>query len=95
MESDLPEDIRDDALRVFRGAIADKATIQDAINKVSLLLPEVLVLFLLLPTLQVNKEALCEVETRFKGQRFKASKTCAAYIMLRKKIRTHDCLQAS
>jgi len=52
VESDLPEDIRDDALRVFRGAIADKATIQDAINK-------------------VNKEALCEVETRFKGQRFK------------------------
>ena len=43
MESDLPEDIRDDALRVFRGAIADKATIQDAINKVSLLLLVVLV----------------------------------------------------
>ena len=79
MESDLPEDIRDDALRVFRGAIADKATIQDAINKVSLLLSVVLVWLLLLPTLQVNKEALCEVETRFKGQRFKASKTCAAY----------------
>merc|ERR1712083_656487 len=48
VESDLPEDIRDDALRVFRSAIADKCTIQDAINK-------------------VNKEALCEVETRFKG----------------------------
>ena len=80
MESDLPEDIRDDALRVFRGAIADKATIQDAINKVSLLLPVVLIWLLLLPTLQVNKEALCEVETRFKGQRFKASKTCAAYM---------------
>ena len=51
MESDLPEDIRDDALRVFRGAIADKATIQDAINKVSLLLLAVLVWLLLLPTL--------------------------------------------
>merc|ERR1712212_495006 len=52
VESDLPEDIRDDALRVFRSAIADKCTIQDAINK-------------------ENKEALCEVEERFKGQRFK------------------------
>jgi len=52
VESDLPEDIRDDALRVFRSAIADKSTIQDAINK-------------------VNKEALCEVEERFKGKRFK------------------------
>ena len=35
VESDLPEDIRDDALRVFRSAIADKCTIQDAINKVT------------------------------------------------------------
>jgi len=52
VESDLPEDLRDDALRVFRAAISDKCTIQDAINK-------------------VNKDALTEVETRFKGQRFK------------------------
>ena len=35
VESDLPEDIRDDALRVFRSAIADKSTIQDAINEVT------------------------------------------------------------
>ena len=35
VESDLPEDIRDDALRVFRSAIAEKSTIQDAINKVT------------------------------------------------------------
>ena len=35
VESDLPEDIRDEALRVFRAAISDKCTIQDAINKVS------------------------------------------------------------
>ena len=35
VESDLPGDIRDDALRVFRSAIADKCTIQDAINKVT------------------------------------------------------------
>merc|ERR1711963_1060052 len=45
VESDLPEDIRDRALSVFRAAISDKATVQ--------------------------KEALVEVETRFKGQRFK------------------------
>ena len=37
VESDLPEDIRDDALRVFRSAIAEKSTIQDAINKVNVL----------------------------------------------------------
>ena len=52
VESDLPEDIRDRALSVFRAAISDKATIQQAIEK-------------------VQKEALVEVETRFKGQRFK------------------------
>merc|ERR1712154_139746 len=52
VESDLPEDIRDRALFVFRAAISDKATIQQAIEK-------------------VQKEALVEVETRFKGQRFK------------------------
>jgi len=52
VESDLPDDIRDDALRVFRLAVAQKCTIKDAIEK-------------------VQKEALTEVETRFKGQRFK------------------------
>merc|ERR1712183_956853 len=52
VESDLPEDIRDRALSVFRAAISDKSTIQQAIEK-------------------VQKEALVEVETRFKGQRFK------------------------
>ena len=52
MESDLPEDIRDRALSVFRAAIADKFTVQQAIEK-------------------VQKEALVEVEERFKGQRFK------------------------
>merc|ERR1711963_939360 len=52
VESDLPEDIRDRALSVFRAAISDKATVQQAIEK-------------------VQKEALVEVETRFKGQRFK------------------------
>merc|ERR1711936_40127 len=52
VESDLPEDIRDRALSVFRAAISDKCTIQQAIEK-------------------VQKEALVEVETRFKGQRFK------------------------
>jgi len=52
VESDLPDDIRDDALRVFRLAVAQKCTIKDAIDK-------------------VQKEALIEVETRFKGQRFK------------------------
>ena len=52
MESDLPEDIRDRALSVFRAAISDKFTVQQAIDK-------------------VNKEALVEVEERFKGQRFK------------------------
>merc|ERR1712168_1575501 len=51
-ESDLPEDIKDRALSVFRAAISDKSTIQHAIEK-------------------VQKEALVEVETRFKGQRFK------------------------
>lgn len=55
MESDLPEDIRDRALSVFRAAISDKFTVQQAINK-------------------VNKEALVEVEERFKGQRFKVKK---------------------
>ena len=54
VESDLPEDIRDSALSVFRAAISDKATVQQAIEK-------------------VQKEALVEVETRFKGQRFKVS----------------------
>merc|ERR1712098_516069 len=52
VESDLPEDIKDRALSVFRAAISDKSTIQQAIEK-------------------VQKEALVEVETRFKGQRFK------------------------
>ena len=52
VESDLPEDIRDRALSVFRAAISDKFTVQQAIEK-------------------VNKEALVEVEERFKGQRFK------------------------
>ena len=52
VESDLPEDIRDRALSVFRAAVSDKATVQQAIEK-------------------VQKEALVEVETRFKGQRFK------------------------
>jgi|ERR1712048_853755 len=52
VESDLPEDIRDRALSVFRAAISDKATVQQAIEK-------------------VQKEALVEVENRFKGQRFK------------------------
>merc|ERR1711913_277750 len=44
VESDLPEDIRNRALSVFRAAISDKATVQQAIE---------------------------EVQTRFKGQRFK------------------------
>ena len=52
VESDLPEDIKDRALSVFRASISDKCTIQQAIDK-------------------VQKEALVEVETRFKGQRFK------------------------
>merc|ERR1712243_517571 len=52
VESDLPEDIKDRALSVFRAAISDKSTIQQAIER-------------------VQKEALVEVETRFKGQRFK------------------------
>merc|ERR1711935_969758 len=52
VESDLPEDIMNDAMRVFRAAISDKCTIQQAIEK-------------------VQREALSEVETRFKGQRFK------------------------
>ena len=34
VESDLPEDIRDRALSVFRAAISDKATVQQAIEKV-------------------------------------------------------------
>merc|ERR1712154_256291 len=49
VESDLPEDIRDRALSVFRAAISDKATVQQAIEK-------------------VQKEALVEVETRFKAK---------------------------
>ena len=52
VDSDLPEDIKERALSVFRASISDKCTIQQAIEK-------------------VQKEALCEVETRFKGQRFK------------------------
>ena len=52
VESDLPDDIKDRALSVFRASISDKCTIQQAIDK-------------------VQKEALVEVETRFKGQRFK------------------------
>jgi len=52
VESDLPDDIRDDALRVFRIAVDNKLTIKDSIEK-------------------VQKEALTEIETRFKGQRFK------------------------
>jgi len=54
VESDLPEDIRDRALAVFRAAVADKFTVQQAIEK-------------------VQKEALVEVEERFKGQRFKVT----------------------
>jgi len=52
VESDLPDDLRDDALRVFRYAVSQSCTIKDAIEK-------------------VQKDALSEVETRFKGQRFK------------------------
>ena len=55
VESDLPDDIKERALSVFRAAISDKCTIQQAIDK-------------------VQKEALVEVETRFKGQRFKVQK---------------------
>merc|ERR1711935_187416 len=33
VESDLPEDIMNDAMRVFRAAISDKCTIQQAIEK--------------------------------------------------------------
>ena len=55
VESDLPEDIRDRALSMFRAAISNKFTVQQAIEK-------------------VNKEALVEVEERFKGQRFKVVK---------------------
>ena len=55
VESDLPDDIKERALSVFRAAISDKSTIQQAIEK-------------------VQKEALVEVETRFKGQRFKVGK---------------------
>ena len=44
--------LRDRALSVFRAAISDKFTVQQAIEK-------------------VQKEALVEVEERFKGQRFK------------------------
>ena len=55
VESDgLPVDIRDRALSVFRAAIAEKYTVQQAIDK-------------------VQKEALIEVEERFKGQRFKVN----------------------
>ena len=46
--------IRDRALSVFRAAISDKFTVQQAIEK-------------------VQKEALVEVEERFKGQRFKVA----------------------
>ena len=89
VESDLPEDLRDDALRVFRAAISDKCTIQDAINKVIHFLKLIssggqalLTWVLMVQNLslaktncyfQVNKDALTEVETRFKGQRFKVS----------------------
>merc|ERR1711935_1320505 len=52
VESDLPEDIMNDSMRVFRAAISDKCTIQQEIEK-------------------GQKDALSEVETRFKGQRFK------------------------
>ena len=52
VESDLPDDIRDRALSVFRSAVSQKFTVQQAIEK-------------------VQKEALVEVEERFKGQRFK------------------------
>ena len=46
--------LRDRALSVFRAAISDKFTVQQAIEK-------------------VQKEALVEVEERFKGQRFKVA----------------------
>ena len=52
VESNLPENIKDRALSVFRAAVSEKYPIIDAIEK-------------------VQKEALCEIETVFKGQRFK------------------------
>ena len=52
VESNLPENIKDRALSVFRSAVSEKYPIIAAIEK-------------------VQKEALCEIETVFKGQRFK------------------------
>merc|ERR1719228_2401553 len=52
VESDLPEDIMERTMSCFRAAIADKCTIQQAIDK-------------------ALKDPLSEIETRYKGQRFK------------------------
>ena len=54
VESNLPENMKDRALSVFKSAVSEKYPIIAAIEK-------------------VQKEALCEIETVFKGQRFKVS----------------------
>jgi len=52
VESNLPDNIKDRAVSVFKAAVSEKYPIKDAIEK-------------------VQREALCEVDTVFKGQRFK------------------------
>merc|ERR1711872_149530 len=52
VESNLPDNIKDRAVSVFKAAVSEKYPIKDAIEK-------------------VEREALCEVDTAFKGQRFK------------------------
>ena len=54
MESNLPDNIKDRAVSVFKAAVSEKYPIKDAIEK-------------------VEREALCEVDTAFKGQRFKVN----------------------
>merc|ERR1712042_372711 len=52
VESNLPDNIKDRAVSVFKSAVSQSYPIIDVVEK-------------------VQKEALCEVETVFKGQRFK------------------------
>ena len=73
VESNLPENIKDRALSVFKSAVSEKYPIIAAIEK-------------------VQKDALCEIETVFKGQRFKVGVNIDVYDVFMKHFRASSSL---
>ena len=73
VESNLPENIKNGALSVFKSAVSEKYPIIAAIEK-------------------VQKDALCEIETVFKGQRFKVGVNIDVYDVFMKHFRASSSL---